>query len=53
MRYNLTDARTRLAFDILEKLKLVPFTVQRSLLTGPSAASSRRWVSTYRASPAH
>ena len=32
VRYNLTDAR--LAFDILEKLKLVPFTVQRSLLTG-------------------
>ena len=32
VQYNLTDAR--LAFDILEKLKLVPFTVQRSLLTG-------------------
>ncbi len=32
VRYNLTDAR--LAYDILEKLKLVPFTVQRSLLTG-------------------
>ena len=32
VRYNLTDAR--LAFDILDKLKLVPFTVQRSLLTG-------------------
>ena len=32
VQYNLTDAR--LAYDILEKLKLVPFTVQRSLLTG-------------------
>ena len=32
VQYNLTDAR--LAFDILDKLKLVPFTVQRSLLTG-------------------
>ena len=32
VQYNLTDAR--LAFDILEKLRLVPFTVQRSLLTG-------------------
>ena len=32
VRYNLTDAR--LAYDILEKLRLVPFTVQRSLLTG-------------------
>ncbi len=30
--YNLTDAR--LAFDILEKLQLVPFTVERSKLTG-------------------
>ena len=51
LQYNLTDAR--LAFDILDKLKLVPFTVQRSRLTGPSAASSRRWVSSYRPSPAH
>ena len=32
VRYNLTDAR--LAYDIPEKLKLVPFTVHRSLLTG-------------------
>ena len=32
VHYNLTDAR--LAYDILEKLKLVPFTVHRSLLTG-------------------
>ena len=40
VRYNLTDAR--LAFDILEKLKLVPFTVRRSLLTGmpPDRAGS-------------
>lgn len=32
VEYNLTDAR--LALDILEKLELVPFTVERSLLTG-------------------
>ena len=51
IQYNLTDAR--LAFDILDKLKLVPFTVQHSRLTGPSAASSRRWVSSYPPSPAH
>ena len=32
VEYNLTDAR--LALDILEKLELVPFTVERSALTG-------------------